>query len=267
MHSKNATMSHGSTLFSSAMGIAEPIVVSIQVPAGCAGGSQVLVAHPETGAQMALIIPAGLQPGQTFQASFASSARTTVTPMAAPAMTTPTTSTTVAITAPLGGWPGQQLQITHPSSGAQYTVAVPEGVPPGTTFTVQLPNPAVRIVRGPTPLRGGSTPLAPESRLRGPSALHSTPAPLSGDHSSGRAIAEKLFGRIKLVDNFEDYRVKVVSGGFADLKVKRVDNFEQRAGRWKMVEGSFCDYKVKIVKRREDITIKYVTNFEGPSGR
>ena len=259
-------MSHGSTLFSSPMGIAEPIVVNIQVPAGSAGGSQVLVAHPETGAQTALIIPAGLQPGQTFQASFASSAPAPVTPMAALVMTTPTTTTTVAITAPLGGWPGQQLQITHPSSGATYTVAVPEGVSPGTTFTVQLPNSAVRIVRGPTPLRGGSTPLAPESRLRGPSALHSTPAPLSGDHSSGRAIAEKLFGRIKLVDNFEDYRVKVVSGGFADLKVKRVDNFEQRAGRWKIVEGSFCDHKVKIVKQGEDITIKYVTNYEGPTG-
>ena len=71
----------------------------------------------------------------------------------------------------------------------------------------------------------------------------------------------KLYGKVKIVDNFEDIKVKIVDC-FEDADIKIVENFENSCGKVKLVEN-FEDVKVKIVDNFEDIKIKIVNNFEG----
>lgn len=71
----------------------------------------------------------------------------------------------------------------------------------------------------------------------------------------------RLYGKVKIVDNFEDFKVKIVDN-FEDVKIHIVDNFENSCGKVKIV-NSFEDVKVKIVDNFEDIKVKIVTNFEG----
>ena len=78
---------------------------------------------------------------------------------------------------------------------------------------------------------------------------------------SGKDIANKLYGKIKFVTSFPDYKVKIVDS-FADLHVQKVDNFADKPGKWKIVD-SFPDFKVQIVNAFEDIKVKYVTSFPG----
>jgi hypothetical protein len=80
-------------------------------------------------------------------------------------------------------------------------------------------------------------------------------------YASGKPAKCKLFGKIKVVDNFEDVKIKKVDN-FEDIKVKWVDNFADKPGRWKKVDN-FEDYKVKFVDNFEDYKIKLVDNFEG----
>ena len=71
----------------------------------------------------------------------------------------------------------------------------------------------------------------------------------------------RLYGKVKIVDNFEDFKVKIVDN-FEDVKIHIVDNFENSCGKVKIV-NNFEDVKVKIVDNFEDIKVKIVTNFEG----
>ncbi len=70
-----------------------------------------------------------------------------------------------------------------------------------------------------------------------------------------------LYGKVKIVDNFEDIKVKIVDN-FEDVDVKIVENFENSCGKVKLVDN-FEDVKVKIVDNFEDIKVKLVDNFEG----
>ena len=70
-----------------------------------------------------------------------------------------------------------------------------------------------------------------------------------------------LYGKVKIVENFEDIKVKVVNN-FEDLKVKPVQHFPNSCGQWQFVDN-FEDFKVKFVENFEDIDIKYVDFFEG----
>ena len=70
-----------------------------------------------------------------------------------------------------------------------------------------------------------------------------------------------LYGKVKIVSSFEDFKVKKVSS-FEDLKVKTVTSFPDRCGRWQYVD-SFEDFKIKFVDSFEDFSIKYVDSFEG----
>ena len=71
----------------------------------------------------------------------------------------------------------------------------------------------------------------------------------------------KLYGKVKIVDNFEDIKVKLVDN-FEDVDINIVDNFENSCGKVKLVDN-FEDVKVKIVDNFEDIKVKLVDNFEG----
>ena len=79
--------------------------------------------------------------------------------------------------------------------------------------------------------------------------------------SSCEYKGKKLYGKGKVVDSFEDFKVKRVSS-FEDLKVKKVTSFPDKCGRWQYVD-SFEDFKVKFVDSFEDFSIKYVDSFEG----
>ncbi len=71
----------------------------------------------------------------------------------------------------------------------------------------------------------------------------------------------KLYGKIKIVENFPDIKVQIVEN-FPDLKVKLVENFPDDCGEWKLVEN-FPDLKVQIVENFPDIKVKFVDNFPG----
>ena len=60
----------------------------------------------------------------------------------------------------------------------------------------------------------------------------------------------RLYGKVRIVDNFED------------IKVRIVDNFEDESGRVRIVDN-FEDVKVRIVDNFEDIKVRIVDNFEG----
>lgn len=71
----------------------------------------------------------------------------------------------------------------------------------------------------------------------------------------------KVYGKIKFVTSFPDYKVKVVEN-FADLNVKIVEHFADEAGEWQIVEN-FPNFKIQIVENFPDFTIKYVEDFPG----
>lgn len=72
---------------------------------------------------------------------------------------------------------------------------------------------------------------------------------------------KKLYGKVKIVNNFEDIKIKVVQN-FQDIKVQKVSNFANDCGKWQIVDN-FEDFKVKIVDNFEDIKVKFVENFPG----
>ncbi len=76
-----------------------------------------------------------------------------------------------------------------------------------------------------------------------------------------RYKGKKLWGKVKIVKSFPDFKVKVVSS-FPDLKVKKVTSFPTKCGKWKFVK-SFPDFKIKFVKSFPDFKIKYVSSFPG----
>lgn len=80
--------------------------------------------------------------------------------------------------------------------------------------------------------------------------------------SERRAIARKLYGRIRFVDVGEDYRVRVVNVG-EDLRVRIVWGAAANGcGQW-LIRSVGEDYKVRIVDVGEDLRIRFVDVGEG----
>lgn len=71
----------------------------------------------------------------------------------------------------------------------------------------------------------------------------------------------KLYGKVKIVDNFADITVQKTEH-FEDLSVQFVKNFPNSCGKWQLVDN-FPDFTIKLVNNFPDITIKEVTNFPG----
>ena len=72
----------------------------------------------------------------------------------------------------------------------------------------------------------------------------------AGGVSDCMCKGQKLYGKVKVVRNFADFKVKRVSN-FPDLKVKKVKNFPDRCGEWQFVDNF------------PDFTIQYVNSFPG----
>ncbi len=70
-----------------------------------------------------------------------------------------------------------------------------------------------------------------------------------------------VYGKIKIVEYGEDYKVKGVSYG-EDLKVKRVNYGEGKVGKWKIVKYGE-DFKIKYVDYGQHFKVKFVDYGEG----
>jgi hypothetical protein len=63
----------------------------------------------------------------------------------------------------------------------------------------------------------------------------------------------KIFGTIRIVKRFPDYKVQIVTEG-ADLQVELVHTCCYEHGMWKLVSYN-GNYKIMIVKSHPDFTI------------
>lgn len=70
-----------------------------------------------------------------------------------------------------------------------------------------------------------------------------------------------LYGKVKVVENFADFKVQIVDY-FADLKVQPVDSFANSCGKWQFVD-SFPDFTVQFVEYFPDFKIQFVDYFPG----
>lgn len=76
------------------------------------------------------------------------------------------------------------------------------------------------------------------------------------------ACACSIVGKIKYVDNFEDFTIEVVESGSVDLEVELKSSGADSPGEWQEVT-SFEDYKVKIVESFGDIRVRFVDSATG----
>lgn len=70
-----------------------------------------------------------------------------------------------------------------------------------------------------------------------------------------------LYGKVKVVEDFADFKVEIVSS-FPDLKVKKVSSFPDDCGEWEFVD-SFPDFTIQYVESFPDFTIQFVESFPG----
>lgn len=70
-----------------------------------------------------------------------------------------------------------------------------------------------------------------------------------------------LYGRVKIVDGFADFRVEIVSS-FPDIRVELVESFPIECGKWEIVD-SFPDFTIQIVDSFPDFRVEYVNSFPG----
>lgn len=63
-----------------------------------------------------------------------------------------------------------------------------------------------------------------------------------------------MWGRVKIVESFEDVRVRVVTSDIEDLRVRIVDS-AYGCGEWHFVEQGE-DFTVRFVDHDEDFTIR-----------
>jgi hypothetical protein len=71
----------------------------------------------------------------------------------------------------------------------------------------------------------------------------------------------KLYGKVKIVEHFPDFKVKAVDH-FPDLNVKLVVHFPDECGEWELVEN-FPDFTVQFVENFPDFKIQFVDHFPG----
>ena len=82
-------------------------------------------------------------------------------------------------------------------------------------------------------------------------------APIEGCKCKGK----KLYGKVRVVSAFADFRVREVSA-FEDLKVMKVGAFPDACGKWEFVTANE-DFTVQFVDVAEDFTVRYVAAFPG----
>ena len=77
-----------------------------------------------------------------------------------------------------------------------------------------------------------------------------------------RIDVSKIFGRIRLVKRFPDFKVQIVKGP-ADLEVELVDEALSVPGKWQIVRSNF-DYRIMLVKGSPDFTVSSKDSIKPP---
>jgi len=74
---------------------------------------------------------------------------------------------------------------------------------------------------------------------------------------------KKLYGKIRFVERASeaDIKIKIVNN-FEDIKVKLMESFADDCGEWEVVEYGE-DLKVYVAENFADIKVKFVTSFPG----
>jgi len=70
----------------------------------------------------------------------------------------------------------------------------------------------------------------------------------------------KLWGKVKIVENFENFKVKIVEN-FEDIRID-TNNYPYKCGQWQFV-NYHEDFSVKFVDYHEDFSIKFDKHFYG----
>jgi hypothetical protein len=91
-----------------------------------------------------------------------------------------------------------------------------------------------------------------------PVTMHSSVSPITKDC---RCKGIPLYGKVKFVNSFPDFKIKYVSH-FPDIKVKMVERFANECGKWQVVDN-FPDFTVQVVNAFPDFTVRLVENFPG----
>lgn len=78
-----------------------------------------------------------------------------------------------------------------------------------------------------------------------------------GDVSGCSYNGVPLYGKVRIVEHFGDFKVREVQH-FGDLKVEMVSFAPDRCGKWELVSIGE-DFIVEFVSIGEDFTIEYVT--------
>ena len=89
---------------------------------------------------------------------------------------------------------------------------------------------------------------------------------LAADNSFNRSDCTckgiPLKGKVKIVNSYADFKVKVEHNSWYDLKVKVVTHFPDGCGKWQFVD-SYPDFTIQFVDSYYDFTIKFDDHFPG----
>lgn len=86
---------------------------------------------------------------------------------------------------------------------------------------------------------------------------------VGGDHRPCEFMGHALKGRVRVVDAFPDFSVKIEDDEKkAELRVRRVESPAELCGEWQFVDG-MADFTVRFVEYGEDFKIAWVKTKPG----
>ena len=89
------------------------------------------------------------------------------------------------------------------------------------------------------------------------------PGGVGGDHRPCDFQGKRLMGRVRVVESFPDFRVKLEDDKkFAELHARRVTRKPEICGEWEFVDG-MPDFTIAFVDYGEDFKIAWVENEPG----
>ena len=86
---------------------------------------------------------------------------------------------------------------------------------------------------------------------------------VGGDHRPCDFRGHTLMGRVRVVDAFPDFSVKLEDDEKkAELRVRRVEGQPELCGEWQFVDG-MADFTIRFVEYGEDFKIAWVKDKPG----
>jgi hypothetical protein len=96
-----------------------------------------------------------------------------------------------------------------------------------------------------------------------PDASAVSPGGAGGDHRPCDFQGHRLMGRVRVVNAFPDFQVKLEKDPHkAELHVQRVEHPAEICGEWQFVDG-MADFTIRFVETGEDFKIAFVDKNPG----